>query len=100
MASTSRLLQDLEEAGRIEASVLKYTKIHKVMKAITNLDPDAIPREGDYRFISRARDLVDLYMNVLAEDTEGKETRERIAVHRFGQLRRPRCEREGELAQS
>jgi len=75
MASTSRLFQDLEEVGRIEASILKSTKIHKVMKAITKLDPDTIPLEEEYRFISRARDLLDLYMNVLAEDTEGKEMR-------------------------
>jgi hypothetical protein len=75
MASTSRLLQDLEEAGRIEASILKSTKIHRVMKAITKLAPDTIPREEEYRFISRARDLLDLYMSVLAENTEGKETR-------------------------
>jgi hypothetical protein len=75
MASTSRLLQHLEETGRIEASILKSTKIHKVMKAITKLAPDTIPREEEYRFVSRARDLLDLYMNVLAENTEGKETR-------------------------
>ncbi|KAK0754288.1 hypothetical protein B0T18DRAFT_34548 [Schizothecium vesticola] len=75
MASTSRLLQHLEEAGRIEASILKCTKVHKVMKAITKLDPDKIPCEEEYRFISRARDLLDLYLNVLAENTEGKETR-------------------------
>ncbi|KAK3373635.1 hypothetical protein B0T24DRAFT_624118 [Lasiosphaeria ovina] len=75
MASTSGLLQRLEEARPIDASILKCTKIHKVMKGITKLNPDTIPGEEEYRFISRARHLLDMYMKVLADGTEVKETR-------------------------
>jgi len=75
MDSTSTNLSRLEYVSRIlEASILKTTKLHKVMKAITKLDPARIPREEEYRFVDRARALLALYTGILAEDAEGRET--------------------------
>ncbi|KAK0725114.1 hypothetical protein B0H67DRAFT_569601 [Lasiosphaeris hirsuta] len=59
----------------LDGSGIKESEIYKVTKAITRLDPGRIPREDEYRFVHRARALSALYAEILAEDTEGKETR-------------------------
>jgi hypothetical protein len=82
MGLTSTFFCDLEKFGRIEASILKTTKVNKVMKAIAKLDPGRIPREEEYRFIHRARALSTLYGEILAEDVEREERRISEALDR------------------
>ncbi|KAK0652620.1 hypothetical protein B0T16DRAFT_505206 [Cercophora newfieldiana] len=72
---TSGYFHDLEELGRIESSILTSSKVHKVMKGIIRLDPEVLPQEQAYRFLARAQALLAFYLEILAEDGEGKEER-------------------------
>jgi hypothetical protein len=71
MADVSDYLTKLEQIGILEAAILRTTKIHKVMKYLQKMEPDSIPRESEFQFISRSRALWSLYQQILAQDADG-----------------------------
>jgi len=62
----------LEKMGVIEPAILRSTKINKVMRFITRMDPNCIPNEAKNQFIKRAGYLKTLYDTILAEDDAKK----------------------------
>ncbi|KAI9689678.1 MAG: hypothetical protein M1820_010107 [Bogoriella megaspora] len=70
MGNMNELFNQLENFADLELSVLKATKIHKVLKAIIKLT--SIPKEEEYNFKKRSNDLLQGWNKVLSGD-EGKE---------------------------
>ncbi|KAK0620972.1 hypothetical protein B0T14DRAFT_522509 [Immersiella caudata] len=61
----------LEGFGPVEATILRTSKIYKVMKYIAQkVQPDSIPGEAEFQLIPRSRALWSLYLHVLAEDAD------------------------------
>ncbi|KAK3353870.1 hypothetical protein B0T25DRAFT_545553 [Lasiosphaeria hispida] len=72
MKCVSSYLNNLERIGRVEAAILRTSKIHKLMKYIAQkVQPDRIPDEAEFQLIPRSRALWSLYLQVLAEDADG-----------------------------
>ncbi|KAI1143409.1 hypothetical protein F5Y05DRAFT_151993 [Hypoxylon sp. FL0543] len=67
MKSMSEFLAKLETFPDLEASIIRVTKINKVLKAILKLD--AIPKEEEFQFKPRSQTLLDTWTKVLAADT-------------------------------
>jgi hypothetical protein len=61
-------IKQLESHKDLEASVIKKTKVHKVLKAIIKLD--SIPKEDEYQFKKRSSDLLNTWNRALAADVE------------------------------
>lgn len=57
----------LEKFGDLEVSIIRTTKINKVLKAILRLD--AVPREEEFQFKKRSQALLDKWNKLLASDT-------------------------------
>jgi len=71
MNCMSDYLTALENMGRVEAAILRSSKIHKVMKYIAQkVQPDSILGEAEFQLIPRSRALWSLYLQVLAEDAD------------------------------
>ena len=66
---------ELEAMGMIEASILRSTKIHKVVEAVPTLE--VIPRDKEYQIRNRSLALVGRWENVLA----GNQYRQRRPRH-------------------
>jgi hypothetical protein len=68
-----RLMSDyitkLEGFPDLEVSIIRYTKINKVLKAILKLD--SIPKEDEFKFKSRSQVLLDKWNKLLAVDGPG-----------------------------
>ncbi len=60
----SHYLDKLKEFTDLEASIIRETKINKVLKAILKLDN--IPREAEFNFKSRSQGLLDKWNKLLA----------------------------------
>ncbi|KAG5995672.1 hypothetical protein E4U43_002996, partial [Claviceps pusilla] len=66
MQSMSDFITMLEKFGNLEVSIIRETKINKVLKAILKLD--AIPREEEFQFKKRSQILLDKWNKLLAGD--------------------------------
>ncbi|GAB0135345.1 hypothetical protein EsDP_00003687 [Epichloe bromicola] len=66
MQSMSDFIALLEKFGNLEVSIIRETKINKVLKAILKLD--AIPREEEFQFKKRSQTLLDKWNKLLAGD--------------------------------
>lgn len=60
----SHYLDKLKEFTDLEASIIRETKINKVLKAILKLEH--IPREAEFNFKSRSQSLLDKWNKLLA----------------------------------
>ncbi|OTA64517.1 hypothetical protein K449DRAFT_432080 [Hypoxylon sp. EC38] len=67
MKSMSEFLAKLETFPDLEVSIIRITKINKVLKAILKLD--AIPKEEEFQFKPRSQSLLDKWNKILAADT-------------------------------
>lgn len=54
----------LESLPSLETSILRITKIHKVMKAVLRLE--SIPREDEFNFRARSQALLEKWKDALA----------------------------------
>lgn len=61
----STYLKKLEDYPELEASIIRATKIHKVLKAMIKLQ--SIPRDEEYSFKSRAHELLAKWNKVLSD---------------------------------
>ncbi|KAI5866863.1 hypothetical protein GGS23DRAFT_292585 [Durotheca rogersii] len=66
MKSMSEFLAKLETFPDLEVSVIRVTKINKVLKAILKLE--TIPKEGEFQFKPRSQTLLDKWNKILATD--------------------------------
>ncbi|KAG6041581.1 hypothetical protein E4U41_003477 [Claviceps citrina] len=66
MQSMSDFITLLEKFGNLEVSIIRETKINKVLKAILKLD--AVPREEEFQFKKRSQTLLDKWNKLLAGD--------------------------------
>ena len=65
----SEFLQELEEYPDLEGSIIRVTKIHKVLKQILKLN--VIPLESEFHFKDRSRDLLAKWNETLSNDPTG-----------------------------
>ncbi|KAK4994104.1 hypothetical protein LTR66_005789 [Elasticomyces elasticus] len=70
MASMSDFFSQLEGYSDLEASIIRTTKIHKVLKAIVKLN--SIPKDEELGFKKRSYAILDSWSKVLDQDTGGK----------------------------
>ncbi|KAB5563562.1 PWWP domain-containing protein [Coniochaeta sp. 2T2.1] len=66
MKPMSDYLAKLEAFPDLEVSIIRATKINKVLKAILKLD--SIPKESEFNFKSRSQELLDQWTKLLAVD--------------------------------
>jgi hypothetical protein len=80
--AASSHLSSIEGLGRIEAWILKETKICKVLKAIGKLDRGKIPLDVEYQITYRASRLLHSFNVILLEEEEmearGKEKKKKV----------------------
>ncbi|KAI0140997.1 hypothetical protein F4776DRAFT_676896 [Hypoxylon sp. NC0597] len=67
MKSMSEFLAKLETFPDLEVSIIRITKINKVLKAILKLE--TIPKEEEFQFKPRSQSLLDKWNKILAADT-------------------------------
>lgn len=63
----SEYVGKLEGYSDLEVSIIRATKINKVLKAILKLS--TIPKEEEYNFKTRSQTLLDKWNKILASDT-------------------------------
>lgn len=71
MKQMAEYFTSLEAHEDLEHSIIRSTKIHKVLKAILKLS--SIPKDEEYRFKQRSMDLLQKWQKILAENTDGGE---------------------------
>lgn len=64
--SMSDFLSKLESYPDLEGSIIRATKIHKVLKAMIKLT--SIPRDEDYNFKKRSHELLSKWNKILQDD--------------------------------
>lgn len=62
----SEYILKLENLPDLEVSIIRATKINKVLKAIIKMD--SIPKEDEFNFKSRSQALLDQWNKILAAD--------------------------------
>ncbi|EED16099.1 PWWP domain protein [Talaromyces stipitatus ATCC 10500] len=62
----AKFMTELENYGEIEVSIIRKTKIQKVLKAIIKLP--SIPKEEEYHFKQRSMDILTGWKNLLDSD--------------------------------
>lgn len=62
----SEFLRELENFPDLEGSIIRATKIHKVLKAMIKLP--SIPLDEEYEFKSRSHDLLAKWNDILSSD--------------------------------
>ncbi|KAK8019675.1 PWWP domain-containing protein [Apiospora arundinis] len=67
MKSMSEFLTKLETFPDLEVSIIRATKINKVLKAILKLE--GIPKEADFQFKTRSQSLLEKWNKILAGET-------------------------------
>lgn len=67
MKQMSEYVTMLEKLPELEVSIIRATRINKVLKQIMKLG--TIPREEDYKFKNRSQTLLDKWNQVMATDT-------------------------------
>lgn len=66
MKQMSEFVTMLENFADLEVSIIRTTKINKVLKAILKLD--TIPREEEFQFKKRSQGLLDNWNKLMASD--------------------------------
>ena len=66
MSSMSNYIQKLEMYGDLEVSIIRTTKINKVLKAIIKLN--SIPRDEEFDFRGRSINILGKWKNLLDSD--------------------------------
>ncbi|MCJ1356949.1 MAG: hypothetical protein MMC33_006945 [Icmadophila ericetorum] len=66
LTSMSSFLSKLETYPDLEGSIIRATKIHKVLKAMIRLA--SIPKDEEYNFKKRSHDLLQKWQKILADD--------------------------------
>ena len=75
MATYDELFSTVEAYDKINIQYLQFSKIGKVMRHITVLTDDKVPRDDEFKFRERAKALVDQWHQVLnANKTNGTDT--------------------------
>jgi hypothetical protein len=69
MKSMSEFISKLEGYADLEVSIIRATKINKVLKAILKLN--TIPKEEEFNFKARSQALLDKWNKLLAVDQDG-----------------------------
>ncbi|CAG8113567.1 unnamed protein product [Penicillium salamii] len=69
MASMATYFDKLEKHADLEVSIIRSTKINKVLKMIVKLN--TIPRDEEFNIRSRAMNILSSWKNVLDADTPG-----------------------------
>ena len=64
MAEMSEHFQLLESLHDLEADIIRFTKVHKVLRAIIKLS--SIPKEEDFHFKQRSNDLITAWKDSLS----------------------------------
>jgi hypothetical protein len=72
MSSMSEFITKLEGYADLEVSIIRATKINKVLKAILKLG--TIPREEEFNFKTRSQALLDKWNKLLAVDQDAPTT--------------------------
>jgi hypothetical protein len=85
MQTMSEHMLQLETYTDLEASIIKETKINKVLKAIQRLP--SIPREEEFTFKKRSTDLLEVWNKALA--TNGDVTAAKPATNGVGHSDKP-----------
>ena len=67
MKQMSEYVGKLEGYAELEVSIIRATKINKVLKAILKLDE--IPKESDFKFKARSQSLLEKWNIILESDT-------------------------------
>ncbi|KAH9220410.1 hypothetical protein DL95DRAFT_329637 [Leptodontidium sp. 2 PMI_412] len=67
MRQMSEFIAKLQGYADLEVSIIRVTKINKVLKAILKLP--SIPREEEFQFKERSQELLDKWNKLLATDT-------------------------------
>lgn len=68
MAGMADFFSQLESYESLEASIIRTTKIHKVLKAIVKLN--SIPKDEEFNFRKRSHAMLDIWSKALAADGE------------------------------
>ena len=68
MKAMAEYFTQLEQFVDLEVSIIRTTKINKVLKGIMKLDN--IPKEDEFKFKQRSNDLLTAWNKVLAKDAE------------------------------
>lgn len=71
MAAMSNYIQKLEQYNDLEVSIIRQTKINKVLKAIIKLN--TIPKEEEYHFRQRSVDILGKWKHLLESDLPKEE---------------------------
>lgn len=61
-------ISKLEKHANLEVSIIRKTKIHKVLKAIVKLN--SIPKDEEFHFKRRSMDILSQWKNVLESDAQ------------------------------
>ncbi|KAJ5971162.1 uncharacterized protein N7479_001080 [Penicillium vulpinum] len=69
MASMAGYFDKLEKHSDLEVSIIRSTKINKVLKMIVKLN--SIPRDEEFNFRHRAMNILSSWKNILDADTPG-----------------------------
>lgn len=72
MKQMSDYITKLEEHATLEVSIMKATKINKVLKAILKLD--SIPKEEEFKFKDRSQALLTEWNKILGTEQPGAGT--------------------------
>lgn len=67
MKTMSGYIQKLEEYEDLEVSIIRATKVNKVLKAIIKLN--SIPKDEEFNFRKRSHDLLDSWNKLLGADS-------------------------------
>ncbi|KXG51356.1 uncharacterized protein PGRI_093680 [Penicillium griseofulvum] len=74
MASMATYFDKLEKHSDLEVSIIRSTKINKVLKMIVKLN--SIPRDEEFNFRHRAMNILSSWKNILDADTPGPADKE------------------------
>lgn len=66
MASMADFFSQLENYGNLEPSIIRVTKIHKVLKAIVKLH--SIPKDAEYNFKRRSAEMLEVWNKRMESD--------------------------------
>jgi len=71
MPALDQLFKTIESYDKMNIQYLQFSKIGKVMRHVTALEEDKVPRDAEYKFRDRAKSLVDKWHMILHKASDG-----------------------------